>query len=875
MSEEKQDLLNASSRVALAAFLPMLGELVSRSQPQQIPVSPRKKKKNKGKAVKQKHVDPIATAMHALASPFPALSATPCTPFTSWDKADDQHSMLSVAQQQPALTSFLQQLLAIAHHLALGLEQQDFPQTNTPPHPKKAAKKQATLFEQINIETSATTTKQPALRYRYALKPLSPQAIFPVLATECENHKPQQSIQEYRILWNDFQRDLKHIPHSHQKNLSLWLDHFETLCATYAHSVPVIPTLQDKTPADISLYDHAKTTAALATALWRYHHETATETVSELNKAWDEEKFLLIQGDFFGIQAFIFANGGASNKKAAKLLRGRSFYVSLLMECAALRILDELSLPSTSQVLNAAGKFIIIAPKTPHSIAALQRVQREFDQWFLAQSWGQSGIGLAWQAASCNDFSHQRYGELIKRLYLQLDIAKHQRLNLCDPTTPAPTIFTDYLDSIHNQQGVCQIDGRSPAITEQDGIWVGKLAQDQIDCGRFIVNEKLERLLISRKTLNLPHDLQLDLFGYHISFTKDETESGKFGRVANHDILLRLWDFSLPKDETAALWNGYARRHINSYVPWFDDDISVNEKKQGKYTYCDEDEFGIDRVKSFSHLACEDKQFDGSHWRGNRGLIALKGDIDNLGAMFQRGLNTTNMVKMAALSRQINAFFAIYLPWLCQSDKRFKNTYTVFAGGDDFFLIGSWQSQINLARQLREDFKRYVAENKQIHFSVGLSMTKPNVPVTYLAEMAETALDKAKNHNSTRSYHPKDAVSCFDICMTWDEFVALEQREQALDHFKRDYGLSTGYIYGLLELVEMKEKMHEDPTKSIWHAYFAYRTRRLLERNKQLNEPQRRAHYQYLAKEISAEGIEQYGEKYKVALFTHLYKHRY
>ena len=76
-----------------------------------------------------------------------------------------------------------------------------------------------------------------------------------------------------------------------------------------------------------------------------------------------EPKFLLVQGDFFGIQNFLFAAGAETRKQAAKLLRGRSFQVSLFTEMAALRLLDELALPPTSQVLNAAGKFLIVAPQ--------------------------------------------------------------------------------------------------------------------------------------------------------------------------------------------------------------------------------------------------------------------------------------------------------------------------------------------------------------------------------------------------------------------------------------------------------------------------------------------------------------------------------
>lgn len=878
MNEQESSLLERSSRIAFAAFLPTLGELFNRTQ-QPSTLSRRQQKKNQKKhaasaSSQSKH--PIATVLQQLAAQFPALAKHSNTPFSSWDKADDCNSILWVTTHSNT-KHFLPQLFAIAEHITLGFDQKSFynkPSKQTKPFATNTyTKRQHTLFEQINLETQ-TNISAPYC-YRYDLKPLSPQSIFPIAATECEARNVQPSLQAYRALWQAFLQDLKRIPSSHQYTLSLWLDHFETLWASYSHAVPFAP--HNTTQADISLYDHAKTSAALATALWRYHHETETETLSSLDNEWDKQKLLLIQGDFFGIQSFIFANGGASNKKAAKLLRGRSFYVSLLSECAALRILDSLSLPSSSQVLNAAGKFMIIAPNTPQTITALQAVQQQFNQWFLDKTWGKSGIGLAWQAASCDDFSHQKYQTLMSRLRKKLDISRYQRLNLCDSSHSPPTIFEDYLDHFDNNKGVCQIDGHSPAVVKQDDVWVSRLSQDQIDCGRFIVHERLERLLISRETLDRQRGLKLDLFGYYVSFTNDETQSGKFGQLAKQGQLLRAWDFSLPKSGSDVLWNGYARRNINSYVPCFDE-TSVQEKAQGKYTDCDEEEFALNRVKSFSHLACEDLILDETeHWRGNRGLISLKGDIDNLGSMFQQGLKQLNLISTTALSRQINNFFVIYLPWLCQSEESFQNTYTVFAGGDDFFLIGSWQSQMQLARRLQTDFKRYVAQNSQIHFSVGLSMNKPNVPMRYLATMAETALEKAKYYNPQQQVQlPKNSVSCFQICMTWDDFIELEKAEYALDHFKENYELSTAYIYGLLELVDMKEASKNDPTQSIWHSYFSYRTYRLLERDKNLNnETQRRSQYQYLAQTISAQGIEKYGQQYKVALFNHLYKHRY
>ncbi|MBF4102231.1 hypothetical protein INT80_01790 [Gallibacterium anatis] len=97
---------------------------------------------------------------------------------------------------------------------------------------------------------------------------------------------------------------------------------------------------------------------------------------------------------------------------------------------------------------------------------------------------------------------------------------------------------------------------------------------------------------------------------------------------------------------------------------------------------------------------------------------------------------------MAALSRQMNQFFSLWLPAYCVEHQ--QNMYTVFAGGDDFFLIGPWYSTQKLAFAMQQNFARYVAKNPEIHFSSGMVMTKVGTPVHRLGEMAEEALKKRK-----------------------------------------------------------------------------------------------------------------------------------
>jgi CRISPR-associated protein Csm1 len=460
-------------------------------------------------------------------------------------------------------------------------------------------------------------------------------------------------------------------------------------------------------------------------------------------------------------------------------------------------------------------------------------------------------------------------------LFEQLEATKLRRFNLCGDNSPN-AVFQGFLDRFAN--GECKIDGRSPAQVELDGEWVSKLAWDQIHTGKWLAHQN--RLLITRKPIALRSDgqtlnqLRLPIFGYHVLFTDAEEATGKFGNEAKSGNLVRAWDFSLPEAADAPLWNGYARRAINAFVPKFDQ-TALAEENRGKYEGLsgeDRNQEALSAPKTLNHLARDDRRLDeNGRWIGVEALMTLKGDIDNLGMIFQRGLARPTFARMAALSRQINAFFTIWLPWLCRTE--FSNTYTVFAGGDDFFLIGPWYSTIRLADRMQREFSRYAARNPDLHFSAGLSMTKPNLPIRHLARLAEAALEKAKGVTG------KNAVTCFRESVTWPQFIELLEREKALARLSEELRLSKGYLYGLLYLIRLAEDTSR-PENAIWHSRFAYQTRRMLEAkvktfgDRDEAERRRRRLQETLALEIAHHGIEKYRAAYRIALFTHLYQQR-
>ena len=908
--DHRRALLDATSRVALAGLLHDLGKLAERAD---MPVPNRgilevnkqiycpnpKPSPNSPGWFSHVHAAYTALALDTIESSLPRIKGHDASPFQEWGEAraggaDD--SLINAAAKHHKPDTFLQWIVATADRAASGLDRETFDDYNEARDEIPTAGKthytvrQLTLFEQISIDHGEDRDRTaPAWRYRYRLEPLSPRSIFPVCADGYETNDRAAARAEYAKLWSGFRTSLERIPKSHRQNLPLWLDHFDTLWLTFTHAVPAATAFG--TIPDISLYDHSRVVAALAAAIWRYHHERGDDRSRVRDRLagrrdWDEPKLLFIQGDFFGIQDFIFASGGSTTKRAAKLLRGRSFYVALLTECAALRVLEALSLPSTSQIVNAAGKFQIIAPNTDSTIEKLEEVRKDLDRWFLQHTFGQSGIGIAWTPAACNDLQQgsrqdSQYRHLVAHLFEALDTIKLQRLDLCGKSPPSP-VFDGYLESV-GEHGPCTVDGRSPADGgDSDGDHLSRLARDQIGIGDLLTKQDRDYLLVTRSPLNGPavDSLKVDLLGFHVAFAADGEVSCGLGNDAASGDLLRAWDFSLPKDRETHLFRGCARRDVNAWVPRFNEEDLAEESRYDRFVADESGERRTGDIKTFNDLACEARERHrtagepGSDSRSRVGvpaLMTLKGDVDNLGAIFRQGLDAPSLSRMAALSRQMNAFFAVHLPFLCHGESRFRNTYTVFAGGDDFFLIGPWTRQMDLAVQLRDDFHRYVAGNARLSFSAGLAMTKPGLPVRRIEAMADDSLENAKALQR-KTGGTKNAVTCFDRTIDWSDFRELLDVRERLQELTR--GMSHGYVYGLLNLVDLAESVSSHPENALWRSRFYYRTWRALESVGGVGRDERRRRMEVLAQEIVQGGIERFGGDYRIALFGHLYRNR-
>ncbi|MBN2568617.1 MAG: type III-A CRISPR-associated protein Cas10/Csm1, partial [Deltaproteobacteria bacterium] len=311
----------------------------------------------------------------------------------------------------------------------------------------------------------------------------------------------------------------------------------------------------------------------------------------------------------------------------------------------------------------------------------------------------------------------------------------------------------------------------------------------------------------------------------------------------------------------------------------FSDDRILESRKSEKKREELVEQMEKDVVKSFEHIANKalNPKKNGNGYCGIEALGILKADVDQLGLLMSCGLKSEQFTisRLATLSRQLNFYFAVYLPHLLKTDPRFRDIYTVFAGGDDLFLIGPWNRIIDLAGVLRKSFEGYVCKNGKIHFSAGISLHKPHTPLDKLADAAEAALERSKGVDG------KNSITLFSETATWDEFEQLQGVQETIQQWYENGLTNNAMVYRLNEFVNMAESERwiiknkegvslEDMACLKWRALFSYMTERNI--GKGLKAEEKRVKMGEFSK--MAEWLETYGSTLKMALWNILYNYR-
>jgi len=677
-------------------------------------------------------------------------------------------------------------VIALADRMASALDRKGFAEFDKGYNRNKeiANYKSARLWpivEAIKFSESPGKRLEDGFKYRIPLQELRADRFFPGLKEKVLPSDNKAGAEEYQKLFADFVSELMGLE-QFKDNVELWFEQFDNLYMRYGGQIPaatVSPAMQD-----ISLYDHSKITAAIAVSLYIYHFESGLDKVEQAEDP-QLSKLLFVGAAFNGIQKFIFASGGSTNKAAAKILRGRSFYVSLLSEMVGDMILQETGLPPTSIVFSAAGQVTLIAPNLPRIKEAVDRVRKIANEWLLETYYGQTSVSFSTVEVSPENIARD-YRQMWHRLSRAMEQEKFSKFDLAAYGGTQVKFFEQFKPEL----GVCSYCGQRPARSVDDTAGMKSICgicKDQIDIGSKLVKADsiavwAEGDSVFGKTLNIP------LFGRYQLWLGRMGEAVKYAQKGK---LLKIARLSPAKEEPD--WRKLAFKPIKGYVPVY--------SEEDEYLGAGDEEVRAGDIKSFETLAkaASKELIPGEGKTGVAALGVLKADVDNLGMIFGLGLDkeVQTLTRVSVLSRQFNNFFAVYLPTLLQ--EKFSNVYTVFAGGDDLFLIGPWCDMLDLAPVIRGKFAEFVCGNPEITLSMGISIHKPGEPVAVMAKAAEEALEKAK------SAAGKDSVCIFGEVVKWNELSDLSGIAVQIRSWLSGKTLNTAMLYRFNEAINSLE----------------------------------------------------------------------
>jgi len=587
-------------------------------------------------------------------------------------------------------------------------------------------------------------------------------AIFPQQYRQGDN--PVNS-QQYKQLYDNFKTD---VSGSTRCPEHLLVDHIISLCKTYM-SLSTSTASRDDLP-DIPLFDHSYTTAAIACAMYAWCKENnALEKLKNKEKYQDEETFLMVCGDLSGIQDFILDLPNEAQAGTAKMLRARSFYVSMLTRAAVIILLGRLGLPSCNCIKDAGGQFTLLIQNTGKAKKILGEVRKQFEDWMLCTFCGKLAMNLSEPVPiSGIDFMNGNYHRCLEDIALQNDRIKKRRFSCC----------------LQNQNGWDTSAAVQPIIDPEKN----PLLQTMKDLGGKLTSTNY----ILFDQINRDND-PLTLFG-------------QLNLVIKTDVPV-LTDTTLaalsinPRQEQS----GFTGKHLAHYVPRLTEEEAhrLNNKEP-------EGDWRFGQVKPFELIA--------ESASGAKLLGVLKADVDHLGKIFSKGLidlagqksegkyRKYSISRLSALSRMIDNFFSGYLEQLISS--QYPQVYIEYAGGDDLLLIGPWDTITELAMTLYERFKDYTCRNPDIHLSAAVVLTQPGKPISGAIRQAGKLLDKAKEEG-------RDRIGILDTTFTWSEYKEALKDSVFLLKNVINNNLSRGFIYRLLKYYQMYQRVEEKKNNKI------------------------------------------------------------
>jgi len=604
-------------------------------------------------------------------------------------------------------------------------------------------------YKQIPLYSVFNNINDGLGQFAFPLRPLDLENCFP---KEIKQKSDGESQSSYKALWDNFTKEFEELPTD-----SIW-GFSESLLYLLKKYTWCIPS-NTIDMANVSLYEHLKTTAAFADCLYLYYQEHQDVFKYDRFRLSIENNacpVLLLGGDLSGIQKFIY---NIASRRAAVSLKGRSFYLQLLIDSAIQRIIShpDIDVNTGNIVYSSGGKFYMLLPNTEKVKHAIALLKREFEEELWSDHHGQLLLNVDYVPFAYSTRSKDIYyegqtgktiGDLWKFLADKLTNVKSKKFK-----SVLGNDFEKLFEPIIFDKNVkvCAVTGiesdkcvpLDPKVTEDKITWVLPIVKWQAGLGDNLKDvDYIVTNLASIDNTYLDNRSKCNNISFGIkNYLFDDLDINdlkEIGKITSVDIarirIINSSDFINAGFKGSKICYGFNFYGGNKQA--------VNDNGKNK---------------TFKELANDSY------------LGILRMDVDNLGQIFINGLpdEAKSFAAYSTLSFLLDYFFSGYLNTI-RNSADFKNDVNIiYSGGDDVFAVGRWDKLISFAHKIRLEFERFVGR-PDISISGGIAIVGEKFPISKAAEIAGKAEDKAKKFvSSTESSDVKNAFNLFGESFSW------------------------------------------------------------------------------------------------------------
>jgi len=653
--------------------------------------------------------------------------------------------------------------------------------------------------------------KTPALFYRIGPLDLRDYRILE------GDTREEASMDEYRALWSAFLEDVKRLRElysdgiSDDSSLRHYIETLLELLRRYTFFIPSAPSMEAEVRN--SLYAHHKTTAALASAML-------------LNKRSNSgDRFTIILGDVAGIQRYVY--GSRTYKGALKMLRARSIYLSILTEAIARHIVNRLGLLPLNIVFCSGGHFMILA----HYIEEdeLERVLKEVEECLLREQRRLIGLKLSHVYMSREDFTKRerfrsRLEEAGRRL-MESGLRLFRRV-MCEDFEgvfgPIP-VDEEVCYSCGGTEGVRteEVDGREISLCERCQR-MRELAKELKDTEYILVISwggevaKPEDLSIDRPGEGVyTGPLNFTISGLSVSYhlCRDLDSALRLVHMLlQHDF--KPMDVIIYKINDTDLSNELEKlRNLDEEYKGAAHRVSLGFRFISKHTPLSEE----GDIREFDDMV--------KTLKFSKMIGYLKLDIDGLGQRLREYCETiSDFLTFSETVSFIMEGCIEHMLSLSLSEDEMNRLYLIYSGGDDLFLVGSWDVVVEAAERIHGGLREILRmDYGGPTISAAILIEDPKTPVKICSEMVSEKLRRVKEAG-------KNGINIVGGKVSWRGFRDSLETAKKLSQYIDGGMVSRSFIFQLSRLISDYER---DPEKA-WTTY-RYRLKYIMARSFERN----------------------------------------